>query len=357
MRSPLLARLGRTPLLRRVGIQLVKRSPLDLRRPLRIGPTHNAATLAHLLSAYARLDALAEPERAARQAWALQQLEALRRPEYELPCWSYHFDVETRFFFYSATTPNTIATSFAGHALVDAHERNGRSELLELAQGVGEFFLSEIPLTEGRGGAFFGYFPGDRTPIHNASLLAAGLLAELHARGGPERFADAARQAAGYAIAHQRPDGSWPYAETPAGDWVDNLHTGYVLDALGRIERALGHAEAGEARRGGLAHYAARLFEPDGAPRFLTDSLYPIDGQCVAQAIATFSDAAEGPGDDRRWLDAAWTVLRWGERHMRRRDGAFRFQRRRLWINPTPHVRWVQAPMLEAMTRLARASG
>ena len=35
-------------------------------------------------------------------------------------------------------------------------------------------------MTEAGDGAYFGYFPGDRTPIHNASLLIAGFLARLH---------------------------------------------------------------------------------------------------------------------------------------------------------------------------------
>ena len=34
------------------------------------------------------------------------------------------------------------------------------------------------------------------------------------------------------------------------------------------------------------------------------------------------------------------------------RDGAFMFQRRRYWVNPAPHVRWVMAPMMLALTYL-----
>ena len=40
---------------------------------------------------------------------------------------------------------------------------------------------------------------------------------------------------------------------------------------------------------------------------------------------------------------------------MRRRDGLFIFQRRRLWANRTPHMRWAQATMLLAMAHLRRA--
>jgi hypothetical protein len=50
----------------------------------------------------------------------------------------------------------------------------------------------------------------------------------------------------------------------------------------------------------------------------------------------------------------AWKVFSYALRKMRRPDGAFRFQRRRLWRNGTPHVRWSEAPMLLALTHLAR---
>ena len=44
-------------------------------------------------------------------------------------------------------------------------------------------------------GAYFGYLPGDRSPIHNSSLLVASLLARLAAEAGDERFAEPAAAA------------------------------------------------------------------------------------------------------------------------------------------------------------------
>ena len=37
-------------------------------------------------------------------------------------------------------------------------------------------------------------------------------------------------------VSAQRPDGSWPYAEGEGHGWVDNFHTGYVLEALAICE-------------------------------------------------------------------------------------------------------------------------
>ena len=353
--------LARTPLTKRLVIQLAKRSPIDLSAPLGVPRGENANTIGHVLAAYARMPDDLGIDAGARTEWAIDRLQALRCAAYEEPCWGYHFDVETRYFFYSRETPNTIATAFAGHALLDAAERRGSERASALAEGVGEFFLRRIeatpdPATAAPAGAFLGYFPGDRTPIHNASLLAASVLARLASRSGREDFRDRAAAAVAYALAHQRADGSWPYSEGPdgMGGWVDNFHTGYVLDALLRCATALGDEEALSAWRRGLEFFRSRLIDPDGAPRATTERRYPIDGQCVAQSIDTFARASRLDG---RYLTDARRMLDFGLDRMRRSDGAFVFQRQRRFVHRAPHVRWVEAPMLSALVTLIEAEG
>src|ERR671930_604833 len=85
-------------------------------------------------------------------------------------------------------SPNTIATALVGLALLDAHEALGDLHLLELAAGAGEFFLARVQQTDAPGGAYFGYLPNDRTPIHNANLLAAALLAAAGQRADRRDF-------------------------------------------------------------------------------------------------------------------------------------------------------------------------
>lgn len=350
-----------TPRARRVLIQLVKRSPVDLRRALRIGSRRDSAAIAHALSAYTRLGLVADERRWDRRiAWCVAQLAELRTGFSSESSWSYHFDVETRFFFYAKTTPNTIATAFVGLALLDAFEATGDGEALGLATSAGRFLLDSVEQTAGRGGAYFGYFPGDRSPIHNANLLACRLLARLVAVGGTDpsrRLMEAIESGVGYALAHQRSDGSWPYAETPSGEWVDGLHTGYVLDALLDCSAVLDsemRQRTLAAWSRGLDLYSDALVDRDGAPRFMTARRYPIDGQYVAQAIETYSRAT---AIEPKWLGDAWRVFDFAVRRMRRSDGAFVFQRHRLWVNRVPHVRWVQAPMLAALGSLIDASG
>lgn len=283
----------------------------------------------------------------------LQQLLDLRSTAYSEPCWGYHFDVETRFFRYDRETPNTIATAFAGHALIDAHVASGRADLLDLAAGAGEFFVDRMGVTDGSGGGYFGYFPGDRTPIHNASALASALLARLAGLTGRSDFAAAARAGIGFLLHHQRDDGSWPYAEGKQGGWVDNLHTGYVLDSLRLHDQAVPDAPAEAAYWRGLELYAKKLFLEDGTPKARIDAVHPIDAQSAAQGIRTFSLAASARPS---WIGRAWRVHGFASEKLQRSDGAFAFQRNRLWTDRIPHVRWVEAPMLDALSRLQATS-
>jgi hypothetical protein len=339
--------LERSELGKRLLTQAVKRSPLDLRPLFGIEPAHSAVTFAHLTSAYARSGFLEAGERDAKLEAAARRLAELRSSGYEEPCWGYHFPVQTRVFFYAAGAPNTIATSFAGMALVDAYERLGRAEHLELAEGAADFFMRHVPRTPGRGGAFFGYLAGDRTPIHNANLLACALLARVAAHVHRPDLREAAREGLAYTLAHQRSDGSWPYGEEPHLDWVDGFHTGYVLECIGHCAAAGVDEGTAAALDRGLRQYRGELFLADGTPRYTPDSTYPIDAQCAAQGIQTLALAGE--------LEAAERVLRFTLERMRRTDGAFVFQKRRRWTNPAPHMRWVVGPMLLAFSNLLRA--
>jgi hypothetical protein len=345
------APLRRSPLGRRVLIQAVKRSPVDLRRLLLIDPTPNAATIAQVASAYARGGFRERSVEIERLYGALETLDRLRLPGFAEPCWGYPFDVQSRVVFYPRGTPNVIATCFAGDALLDAFDELGDPQLLERAAATGEFLIRHIPQTEDGEGAYFGYFPGDRSPIHNASLIVAAFLARLASHGFErERYSQAAEEAIRWTVSRQRDDGSWPYGEQPGISWVDNYHTGYVLDALRRCATAgITTSECERAYAKGLEFFRRELVLADGTPRFYSTETFPIDASCVAQSIQTLSIAA---ADDPACAVEAERVFEFARRRMLDRHGLPIFQRRRLWANRIPHMRWVVAPLLNALTCL-----
>jgi hypothetical protein len=345
----LVSPLTRSSAGRRVVIQAVKRSPLDLRPLLGIERRHNAAALAWFASAYARNQALPEEEASEKLDRVLALLRGLRLGS---GAWGYHFDFESRVFFYPRTAPNTIATAYAGMALLDAYEATGDDRLLGEALGVGLFFLGRVPQTPDPPGAFFGYLEGDGSPIHNSNLHVCGLLARLHQACGQPELLDAAARGVEWTVARQRADGSWPYGERPNLSWVDGFHTGYVLDSLAQCAAA-GIEAAEPAFERGLDFYREALFLDDGTPRYSAASVHPIDMQCVAQGIQTLALASES---DPSCLQQAWAVLDWACAHMRLENGLFAFQRRRLWVNRASHMRGVVAPMVLALTHLVEAS-
>jgi hypothetical protein len=335
----------RTRLGRRLLTQAVKRSPLDLRPVLRIAPGLNHKAIGLVVSAYAALASLGDDTaRASGERW-LGWLEA----EQETGVaggFGYHFDVQTRFFSYPAGSPNTIATSFVAQGLLDGAELLAADHALAAARRAAGFLVDEM-LVAGSRGPYFRYVPQDDKLIHNANLLACAVLLRLAEASGDDSFCEIAAPAVQTSLAAQRPDGSWPYSDWGGNEWVDNFHTGYVLESLAAVRAVDGVQDALER---GVEFWATRLFLDTGEPKYYPDSVYPLDAHCYAQAIDTWLSVPVEDGVERAERVAALLV-----RDMIRPDGSVVFQRGRLITNRARFVRWTSAPSFRALARLARA--
>ena len=333
------------PFGRRVLIQTVKRSPVNLRPALRIQRAWNAKAVGLVASGYARLFAARDAAAAAARRW-LDWLVERSTADVGLG-WGYHFDVQTRFFFYRAGTPNTIATSFAGHALLDGAELL-RDETYAAAAHEVARFLGECMLAETEG-TYFRYLPAEPELVHNANLLACSVVARDASMRG-ESVDDRVAAAVATSLDAQRGDGSWPYAESPAGDWVDNFHTGYVLEGLGRCEALDDRVRPALER--GFAYWGRELFRDDGTPKSTPSSVYPIDAHNYAQAVETWvSAAAWYPGA----LERAGRCARLLVTRMLNPRGHVDFQQGRVIRNRVPFVRWTTAPTFRALAGLELA--
>ena len=337
--------LGR-PLGRRLLTQAVKLSPLNLRPLLGISPVWNAKALALVASGYARLFAAGDAEAgtAARRwlAWLVENAETAGGTL----AWGYSFDVQTRFFRYPRGTPNTIATSFAGQALLDGYELLGDERWTGPARAAA-FYLRDTMLVRGRRGPHFRYLSGSDELVHNANLLAAAVLARAARLLGDDTLAAPAAEALATTLAAQRSDGSWAYAETSAGDWVDNFHTAYVLESLAECE-AIGPGVRPRLELG-LDYWEERLFLADGTPKYHSDRTLPLDAHCYAQAVETWLSVV---GWRRGALERAERTARLLVERMLDPSGFVHFQRRRFWTIKVPFVRWTTAPTFRALARL-----
>jgi hypothetical protein len=332
-------------------IQLLKRSPINLRGLLSVPKDENPKGLALFARGLVALTQVGckwiAPGDVAR---VFDRLEHLRAPGYDQWCWGYNFDWQGRAFFLPRFRPNAVATTFAAHAFLDRYEAFGNERDLEIARSACTFVLTHLRRPyESRDKVCFSYTPLDDAVVHNINLLIAALFARVFAASRDTSLADWARRAITFSLSYQAPDGSWQYGTAPFHGWVDHFHTCYNLLALDDCRRWLRTDLYDSAIERGLTFYLDHLFRIDGLPRFDTQAIYPIDIHAVALALIALTRFS-----DRRPLcyHRREKIIEWALRRMQDRQGFFYYQKRAHSFARIPYMRWAQAWMFYALALL-----
>lgn len=347
-----------TRLPRLVLTQALKRSPINIRPLLLIRKSQNPKAIALFLSAFLDLSTVNLVDQAADLVeLMIERLIALRSPGVPYWCWGYSFNWQGRSALTPAGAPNLICTYFAAWALLDAYEQCQNPRCLSMAVSAAEYLLNELYWSEDRSAAGFSYpLPSlrNQNQVHNANFLAAALLCRVYKHTGEKKFFAPALRVARYSTTQQQADGSWYYGELPTQRWIDNFHTGYNLCALQSIAEYAGTTEFDSRVRRGFQFYRDHFFREDGAVKYYHDRTYPIDTHCVAQSIITLQAFRDlDPGNIR----LAHSVFRWAMNHLWDDRGFFYFRRLRVCTNKISYMRWTQAWMLLAMSKLVCESG
>jgi hypothetical protein len=346
LNSPLLRRLslGRKDV-RIAFTQLLRRLPVNLRPLLGIRPGLNPKALGLFLGGYARLCTLPGGDRYQGTVSTLVDLlEGTRSKGYSGNCWGYNFDWQSRAFYVPAGTPTVVNSAFIGHALLDAYELAGCERARGMALPIRQFILRDLNRTGTDDSFAFSYTPIDSLAVHNASLLGASLLIRLERDEPDAESRAAALGALRWSLERQRPDGTWPYAETSYQAWIDSFHTGFNLESIQRFLEAGEAPEARDAFERGTRFYADRFFLPDGTPKYYHDRIYPIDIHSPAEAVTFFSSLGE------RYRILTERVLSWMVRNLQDDLGYFYFRKGRVLTNRIPYVRWGQAWAFRALS-------
>ena len=335
---------------RLVLTQALKRSPINLRRPLFIPKTQNPKGLALFLSAFLKLSNAGLGKHQELSERMVERIIDLRSEGVPYWCWGYSFPWQTRTIVVPAGAPNLVCTVFVASALLDAFEEQGDDRCLKMASSAAEYVLNELYWEDGNAIAGFSYpLPSLRIQVHNANFLAAALLCRVYKYTGEGKFLNSALKAARYSASQQHTDGSWDYGEQPSQKWIDNFHTGYNLCALQSIGKYAQTAEFEPIVRRGFEFYRKHFFREDGAARYFHNRTYPIDIHAVAQSIITlvaFKDL------DPSNLQMANEVFQWAMKHMWDERGFFYYRVLRLCTIRTPYMRWSEAWMLLALAIL-----
>jgi hypothetical protein len=334
-------------------IQFFKRSPLNLRKLVLMKKDYNPKALGLFLSATTKLYRLSGDERYKSLSYQfIDHLVKHKSRDCYGACWGYNFDWQSRSFFLPRFTPSVVVTSFVADAFLEAYEVFGEERFLDVARSSCGFLLNNLNRTYRKEALCFSYSPLDRSVIHNANILGAHLLSRVAHLTGEEKLKRFASDAVDFVVRHQNPDGSWYYGEDSHQRWIDNLHTGFVLDCLYDCIDLIPRFDLLPNLEKGLKFYADNLFRSDGAPKYYDDQVFPVDAHSCAQSIITLTKFS-GSGDRIRRLKDK--VLTWTLGNMQDSKGYFYFQKRRLFTNRIAYMRWSQAWMLEAMASVLAA--
>lgn len=352
---------GRSRLTRLVATQVVTRFPVDLRPWLGVRKARNAKGLSlfsrALLSRYRMTGAEADATEARR---LLDWLVTNPSPGWDELCWGYPYPWQDVGFFAPRYFPNRVVTSFVGQALLDGYETLGETRYLDATRSAVRFLLNAPKtLFEDSDRRCVSYVPDESVTwiVMDVSALAGTLAARLGALTDDTSLKTEGGRLVRYVVSKQTDEGAWFYSDPPSASHIthDNYHTGFILDAILQYGDVTGSSEFASAYQSGIGFYERRLFEPNGAPRFMSDKQYPYDIHGAANGIITFALQHKhfGVGGDmsRRILD--WTLANMWEP----KSGWFYYQKRRAMRTKIKELRWTNGWMSLALATYLECVG
>jgi hypothetical protein len=335
--------LYKSEIFRLAWIQLFKHLPINFRYLTLVPKGYNAKGLGLFASGFLALQRTEEAK------ILLDKLKRMKCDGFEGISWGYNFPWQARAFYVPVGMPNMVTTVFVANAFLDYFDKTGEEEHLTIAMASCDFILEHLILFEEEDTLCFGYIPGEKARVHNASMLGAALLGRVFAYKKKEEFLEKSGKAMAYAIKALRPDCSWPYGERHHHQFDDNFHTGFNLVALHDWMESTGDYRWQEQLLGAYHYFLNTFWLKDGCPKYFNNSLYPIDIHCSAQGIITCLKLQKL---DERSLPLSEKIAKWAIENMQDKAGFFYYQKKKLYTNKIPYIRWSQAWMFYALAYL-----
>lgn len=335
----------------RLLLQLIRQSPINLRPIFGVKPLDSTIGRGYMAWGYCKMFELTgDPAYKTKVASCLDWLMKNKSTGYEEYSWGKHFDFASRGGLYKAFEPILVWTALIAHAFLEAYEIFKENRYLEVSESVCEWIL-KLPRNQTGSGFCLGYHNLDRdSTIHNSNMVGAAVLARTAKHTGNQEYLKVAKGAMIYSCTRQLPNGAWLYGEDPMNHWIDNFHTGYNLDALKCYLEYSGDNEYESILKKGLDFYKNNFFEQNGRPKYYHNRAFPIDSQCISQAIDTLSNFADV---DEGSLKLAQKVANWTIQNMQDSDGFFYYRQYPLGIKAkAPMLHWAQSTTYKALISL-----
>lgn len=335
----------------RVLQQFVLRFPFNIRPLLGISKKESTKGRGYMVKGYLRMLEITKEERYKKLITEnLEWLKKNKAKEFEDYSWGNHFNFTSRGGKLPKDRPIIVWTSLIGQAYLDAYELFGDQDYLNVAKSICQWIL-EVPRKVTPTGNCLSYIAKYDSYIHNSNMLGAAMLARTYKITRDQEYYDVAKSAMEYSCTRQEKDGSWFYGEEEKYHWIDNFHTGYNLDSLKCYIDNTGDTSYQQNLNDGLKYFKNELFVDGTIPKYYHNSLYPIDSQCVGQAIETFAYFSDS---DPESLEFAQRVSNWAIDNMQDHTGYFYYRVLKYMKVKTPMLHWAQGTIYSGLTLLLK---
>jgi hypothetical protein len=335
-------------LLRFGAQQLVKRFPVNLRPLLLVPKGSNPVTFGLCIQAYSNLIKIYPDQKSNYELkinFLMDELISMIPAGFHGACWGYDFDWAARYTNIPAYQPTVVATGIITNALFVYYKDTGNKKALELCISASEFVLKDLNrTTDGDGDFCFSYSPFDKQVVFNANMKGVRLLSQVYSITKDEKLKSEARKAISFVIKNQRNDGAWFYSTSAAGKWIDNYHTGYVLDCINEYITCCDDGSYQLSLEKGYTFYLQNFFHQNSIPKFYDKQLYPVDCTATAQSILTLTRFKN--------YKLAESVAQWMIQNMQHRNGYFYFRKYKNHTERISFMRWSNAWMMLALSEL-----
>ena len=344
------------PLLRKNKIirfgsqQFGKRFPINLRPCLLVRKGLNPVTIGLCIQAYKNLAETYPKYKSQyenRINKLIKNLIELIPDGYKGVCWGYDFDWEARYANIPSYQPNIVATGIITNALFNTYLSLNITQALELCISSSEFILYDLNRTYDGDNFCFSYSPFDTQIVFNASMKGVRGLAQVYSITKDETLKEQAKKAVSFVVKYQNENGAWNYSRNNSGAWIDNYHTGYVIDCLDDHIKYTGDTTYREKLDKGFIYYKRHFFEEDRIPKFYNKKIYPIDCTAAGQSLLTLIRFKQ--------IGLAKNVALWMIDNMQDQEGFFYFRKFKDITIKTSFMRWSNAWMLLGLTELLSA--
>lgn len=337
--------LNKSKLIRFGSQQFVKRCPVNLRKLLLVPKGYNPVTLGLCIQGYAYLCEVYPENRQdyiKRIEFLISELENLISSGFSGACWGYDFDWEARYAKIPAYQPNVVSTGIISNALFECWKITKIQRCAELVVSSSKFVLNDLNRTFNGETFCYSYSPFDKQSVYNASLKGVRILSQTYNITHNESLLKDTFPAVEFVFDNQNGDGSFNYSK--AGKWIDNYHSGYVLDCLDVFIQSFNQYQFQQKLKKSYSFYTEAFFTLGNIPKFYSTEIYPVDCTAASQSILTLCRF----GDIKKARQAAvWMI-----NNMQAKDGSFYFRKFKTYTIKTSFMRWSNAWMFASLAYL-----